>query len=227
MIRRGRAPTVGITASQATIILRIAAEGQSREECETLIAHGGHDPRMPWRAGVRPGRRRASGRRQYGTGRARERRRWPLRSGERPGWSPTGSARRSSRGGNTSAVSSRPMRLPWSGCSIFRPIGLSGTRLQAGRSPREWPTIAVADRHHYALAIGGFPPADTAAADAPVVYFAVARRRACRPRPFPMPRIPRYCGCFAGSTRCSTCCDWRSWTARRLGRNVRGFAGST
>jgi nicotinamide-nucleotide amidase len=38
MIRRGRVPTVGITASQATIVLRIVAEGQSREECESLIA---------------------------------------------------------------------------------------------------------------------------------------------------------------------------------------------
>jgi nicotinamide-nucleotide amidase len=38
LIRRGRTPTVGITASQATIILRIAAAGASREECEQLIA---------------------------------------------------------------------------------------------------------------------------------------------------------------------------------------------
>ena len=37
LIRRGRSPTVGINASQATIILRIAAEGASEEECETLI----------------------------------------------------------------------------------------------------------------------------------------------------------------------------------------------
>jgi len=38
LIRRGRTPTVGITASQATIILRIAAAGATREECERLIA---------------------------------------------------------------------------------------------------------------------------------------------------------------------------------------------
>ena len=38
LIRRGRTPTVGITASQATIILRIAAEGQSVQECEAIIA---------------------------------------------------------------------------------------------------------------------------------------------------------------------------------------------
>jgi nicotinamide-nucleotide amidase len=33
MIRRGRQPTVGITASKATITLRIAAEGATEEEC--------------------------------------------------------------------------------------------------------------------------------------------------------------------------------------------------
>ena len=33
LIRRGRQPTVGITASKATITLRIAAEGATEEEC--------------------------------------------------------------------------------------------------------------------------------------------------------------------------------------------------
>jgi nicotinamide-nucleotide amidase len=33
LIRRGRRPTVGINASKATIILRIAADGQSEQEC--------------------------------------------------------------------------------------------------------------------------------------------------------------------------------------------------
>lgn len=37
LVRRGRTPTVGITASQATIILRIAAEGESEDECRRLI----------------------------------------------------------------------------------------------------------------------------------------------------------------------------------------------
>lgn len=37
MIRRGRTPTVGITASNATISLRIAAEGSTEEECLKLI----------------------------------------------------------------------------------------------------------------------------------------------------------------------------------------------
>jgi nicotinamide-nucleotide amidase len=37
LIRRGRTPTVGINASQATIILRIAAEGSTQEECEAQI----------------------------------------------------------------------------------------------------------------------------------------------------------------------------------------------
>jgi nicotinamide-nucleotide amidase len=37
LIRRGRRPTVGITASQASITLRIAAEGDSEEECLALI----------------------------------------------------------------------------------------------------------------------------------------------------------------------------------------------
>ena len=37
MIRRGRQPTVGITASRATISLRIAAEGQTEEECYAAI----------------------------------------------------------------------------------------------------------------------------------------------------------------------------------------------
>jgi nicotinamide-nucleotide amidase len=38
LIRRGRTPSVGITVSQATISLRISAEGQSDEECAALIA---------------------------------------------------------------------------------------------------------------------------------------------------------------------------------------------
>jgi nicotinamide-nucleotide amidase len=37
LIRRGRTPTVGINASQTTIILRIAAEGASEAECAALI----------------------------------------------------------------------------------------------------------------------------------------------------------------------------------------------
>jgi nicotinamide-nucleotide amidase len=37
MIRRGRMPTVGITASNASISLRIAAEGATEEECLRLI----------------------------------------------------------------------------------------------------------------------------------------------------------------------------------------------
>ena len=37
MIRRGRQPTVGITASKATISLRIAAEGATEEECYAAI----------------------------------------------------------------------------------------------------------------------------------------------------------------------------------------------
>lgn len=38
LIRRGRTPTVGITASRVTITLRIAAEGSCQEECEAQIA---------------------------------------------------------------------------------------------------------------------------------------------------------------------------------------------
>jgi nicotinamide-nucleotide amidase len=38
LIRRGRRPTVGITASKATITLRIGAEGASEEECRAAIA---------------------------------------------------------------------------------------------------------------------------------------------------------------------------------------------
>lgn len=37
MIRRGRTPTVGINASQTTIILRISAEGASEEECRAAM----------------------------------------------------------------------------------------------------------------------------------------------------------------------------------------------
>jgi nicotinamide-nucleotide amidase len=37
LIRRGRTPSVGINASKATIILRIAAEGASEAECAALI----------------------------------------------------------------------------------------------------------------------------------------------------------------------------------------------
>ncbi|MEN6458875.1 MAG: CinA family nicotinamide mononucleotide deamidase-related protein [Thermoguttaceae bacterium] len=37
MIRRGRQPTVGITASKATVTLRIAAEGASEAECVAAI----------------------------------------------------------------------------------------------------------------------------------------------------------------------------------------------
>jgi nicotinamide-nucleotide amidase len=37
MIRRGRSPTVGITASQASISLRIDAEAATEEECRNLI----------------------------------------------------------------------------------------------------------------------------------------------------------------------------------------------
>jgi nicotinamide-nucleotide amidase len=37
LIRRGRTPTVGITASQATISLRITAEGASDEECRAIM----------------------------------------------------------------------------------------------------------------------------------------------------------------------------------------------
>jgi nicotinamide-nucleotide amidase len=38
LIRRGRTPTVGITVSEATISLRIVAEGPSAEVCEATIA---------------------------------------------------------------------------------------------------------------------------------------------------------------------------------------------
>jgi len=38
VIRRGRRPTVGITVSQATITLRISADGANAAECEALIA---------------------------------------------------------------------------------------------------------------------------------------------------------------------------------------------
>ena len=37
LIRRGRTPTVGITVSQATITLRITAEGPDRTACEAII----------------------------------------------------------------------------------------------------------------------------------------------------------------------------------------------
>jgi nicotinamide-nucleotide amidase len=37
LIRRGRIPSVGITVSQATVTLRIAAEGASADECRRLI----------------------------------------------------------------------------------------------------------------------------------------------------------------------------------------------
>jgi len=37
LIRRGRRPTVGITAGKYSIILRIAAEGQTEEECRAAI----------------------------------------------------------------------------------------------------------------------------------------------------------------------------------------------
>ena len=37
LIRRGRRPTVGITASKATIMLRIAADGATEEECLAAI----------------------------------------------------------------------------------------------------------------------------------------------------------------------------------------------
>lgn len=37
LIRRGRVPTVGITASDATIILRIAAEGATEEQCHAAV----------------------------------------------------------------------------------------------------------------------------------------------------------------------------------------------
>jgi nicotinamide-nucleotide amidase len=38
LIRRGRRPTVGITASKATLTLRITADGASEEECTAAIA---------------------------------------------------------------------------------------------------------------------------------------------------------------------------------------------
>jgi nicotinamide-nucleotide amidase len=38
LIRRGRHPTVGITASKATITLRVSAMGASSEECDELMA---------------------------------------------------------------------------------------------------------------------------------------------------------------------------------------------
>ena len=38
LIRRGRSPVVGITASRATITLRISAQGANEQECEALMA---------------------------------------------------------------------------------------------------------------------------------------------------------------------------------------------
>jgi nicotinamide-nucleotide amidase len=174
MIRRGRVPTVGITASQATIMLRIAAEGQSEEECEALIAPTaatiheclgalvfgqGEDELQDVVLRQLAARKATLALAEYGTaGLVAD---WLGASAESQGQYLGGVV-----AAGTAALE-RLLEIPADWIDRHTAVSAPVAERMADACRRRF----GAD---YALAIGGFPPADPAAAEASSVHFAIA-----------------------------------------------------
>ena len=85
LIRRGRRPTVGITASKATISLRIAADGATEEECYAAMSRPWTRSASAWARSF-SAKRTTSCRMRLSGCSASKARHWPRPNAARRGW---------------------------------------------------------------------------------------------------------------------------------------------